>query len=51
MRAIRFRFFVSGILADLMETQHRLLVTASVWGLLAAYILWSLQALIQVQRG
>lgn len=43
--------FVSGILADLMETRHRLLVTAAVWGLLAAYIVWSLQALFQVPRG
>jgi hypothetical protein len=43
--------FVSGILADLMETPYRLLVTASVWGLLVAYILWSLQALIQIPRG
>jgi hypothetical protein len=43
--------FVSGILADLMETRFRLLVTASVWGLLAAYILWSLQALTQIPRG
>jgi len=43
--------FVSGILADLMETPYRQLVTASVWGLLVAYILWSLQALIQIPRG
>jgi hypothetical protein len=43
--------FVSGVLADLMETSARPLVTASVWGLLAAYILWSLQALTQVPRG
>jgi hypothetical protein len=43
--------FVSGILADLMQTSSRLLVTASVWGLLAAYILWSLQALTQVPSG
>lgn len=43
--------FVSGILADLMETPWRQLVTASVWGLLSAYILWSLQALIQIPRG
>src|SRR6266404_4823418 len=28
--------FVSGILADLMETPYRLLVTATVWGLLGA---------------
>jgi hypothetical protein len=43
--------FVSGILADLMETPYRQLVTASVWGLLIAYILWSLQSLTQVPRG
>ena len=43
--------FVSGILADLMETSYHLLVTATVWGLLAAYILWNLQALIQIPRG
>jgi hypothetical protein len=43
--------FVSGVLADLMETSARPLVTASVWGLLAAYILWSVQALTQVPRG
>jgi len=43
--------FVSGILADLMETSFRQLVTASVGGLLAAYILWSFLALAQVPRG
>ncbi|MGB0079369.1 MAG: hypothetical protein WBP87_17545, partial [Candidatus Sulfotelmatobacter sp.] len=43
--------FVSGVLADLMETAARPLITASVWGLLAAYILWSLQALTQVPTG
>jgi hypothetical protein len=43
--------FVSGILADLMETPYRQLVTATVWGLLAAYILWSLQSLTQVPHG
>jgi hypothetical protein len=43
--------FVSGILADLMETPYRQLVTATVWGLLAAYILWSLQSLIQIPHG
>ena len=45
--------FVSGILADLMEmeTPYHSLVTASVWGLLAAYTLWSLLALAQVPRG
>src|SRR5258708_7021438 len=43
--------FVSGTLADLMETRYRQLVTATVWGLLAAYILWSLQALLHIPRG
>ncbi len=43
--------FVSGILADLMDTPYRQLVTASLWGLMVAYILWSLQALTHVPRG
>jgi hypothetical protein len=43
--------FVSGILADLMETRWRQPVTAAIWGLLIAYILWSLESLIQVPRG
>ena len=43
--------FVSGVLADLMETPSRLLVTASVWGLAVAYIVWSVLALAQVPRG
>jgi hypothetical protein len=43
--------FVSGVLADLMETSARLLVTACVWGLVGAYILWSVLALAQIPRG
>jgi hypothetical protein len=43
--------FVSGVLADLMETPSRLLVTASIWGLVVAYILWSVLALAHVPRG
>jgi hypothetical protein len=43
--------FVSGVVADLMETPFRLFVTACVGGLLGAYILWSLLALFQVPRG
>ncbi|HXM66242.1 MAG TPA: hypothetical protein VN911_05885 [Candidatus Acidoferrum sp.] len=43
--------FVSGVLADLMETPSRLLLTASVWGLVVAYILWSVLALAHVPRG
>jgi hypothetical protein len=43
--------FVSGALADLMETEYRPLVTACVWGLLGAYMLWSVLALAHVPRG
>jgi hypothetical protein len=43
--------FVSGILADLMETPFHLLVTACVWGLVGAYVLWSVLALAQVPKG
>jgi hypothetical protein len=43
--------FVSGVLADLMETPQRPLLTASVWGLVGAYILWSVVALSHVPRG
>jgi hypothetical protein len=47
--AIPFLFlFVSGVLADLMETRHSPLVTAGVFGMLAAYTLWSLLALSRV---
>jgi hypothetical protein len=49
LASIPFLFiFVSGILADLMETPYRPLVTASVWALVGADILWSLQSLAQV---
>jgi len=43
--------FVSGILADLMETQHRQLVTASVWALIVADVLWTVLKLSQVPQG
>ena len=43
--------FVSGVIADLMETSSQLLVTACVWGLVGAYILWSLFFVAQVPRG
>ena len=43
--------FVSGILADLMETPYRQLVTAGAWALIAADILWTLLKLSQVPRG
>jgi len=49
LAAVPFLFiFVSGILADLMETSYRSPVTACTWGLVGAYILWSLQALAQI---
>ena len=43
--------FVSGVLADLMETTSRPVVTACTWALLGAYILWSLESLAQVPQG
>ncbi len=47
--AVPFVFlFVSGVLADLMESRYRLLVTACIFGMLAAYALWSLLALSRV---
>jgi hypothetical protein len=47
--AIPFVFlFVAGVLADLMETRYRPLVTAGVFGMLAAYAVWSLLALTRV---
>ena len=52
LASVPFLFvFVSGVLADLMETPARTLVTACVWALVGAYILWSLSALVQVPRG
>jgi hypothetical protein len=52
LASVPFLFiFVSGVLADLMETRYRSLVTACVWGLVGAYILWNLQALAKVPRG
>jgi hypothetical protein len=43
--------FVSGVLADLMETPARLLVSACIWGLVGAYVVWSVLALMQIPRG
>jgi len=40
--AVPFLFvFVSGIAADLLESRHKNLVTASVWGLLVANAAWN----------
>ena len=50
LEAIPFLFiFVSGVLADLMETQYRPLVTASVFGMLLAYAVWSVLQLAKVK--
>jgi|SRR5579864_252755 len=43
--------FVSGVVADLMETRQRMLATAGVFGMLLAYALWSLMALAQAPQG
>ena len=50
--AIPFLFlFVSGVLADLLETQQRSFVMACIVGLMAAYVVWSLVNLAQVPWG
>lgn len=52
LAAIPFLFvFVSGVLADLMETRYRPLVTAGVVGMILAYLAWSLFNLIRVPVG
>jgi hypothetical protein len=43
--------FVSGIVADMTETSYKLLVTACVWGMLGAYALWCVLALVQIPQG
>jgi len=43
--------FVSGTIADLMETRYSQLIKAAVWALVAADILWTLQKLAQVPQG
>jgi hypothetical protein len=43
--------FVSGVLADLLETRHRSLVSACILGMMAAYVVWSLASLAQVPQG
>ncbi|GAC1511795.1 MAG: hypothetical protein NVS1B11_20720 [Terriglobales bacterium] len=47
--AVPFLFvFVAGIVSDLLETQHRSLVTLCLWSLLAANALWNLVALARL---
>lgn len=50
--AVPFLFvFVAGIAADLLETRHRSIALASVWGLLVANAGWNLWELARVGRG
>jgi Dolichyl-phosphate-mannose-protein mannosyltransferase len=52
LAAIPFLFvFVSGVLADLLETSYRPLVTAGIAGMLIAYVTWSLLNLARVPSG
>jgi hypothetical protein len=52
LAAIPFLFvFVAGVLADLLETRSRALVTACILGMMVAYVAWSLLNLAQVPQG
>lgn len=46
-----FFVFVAGVLADLLETRYRPLIAASIVGMMAAYVVWSLLNLLQVPQG
>ena len=43
--------FVSGVLADLMETRYRSLISAGIVGLLIAYVLWGVVSLSAAPQG
>jgi hypothetical protein len=52
LAAIPFLFlFVSGVLADFLETSYRPLVAAGVAAMMAAYVVWSIINLAQVPQG
>ena len=52
LASIPFLFvFVSGVLADLLETSYRPVVLACVWALLVTYVARTLLALAQVPQG
>ena len=52
LAAIPFLFiFVSGVLADLLETSYRPLVTACILGMMSAYVIWSVVNLAHVPQG
>ena len=43
--------FVAGVFTDLLESRHRSLVMACLWGLLGASALWNVIRLASLQRG
>jgi hypothetical protein len=52
LMAIPFLFvFVAGIAADLLESRHRLIALAGIWGLLVANSAWNIWELARVGRG
>jgi hypothetical protein len=52
LASIPFLFiFVSGVLADLMETRYRQLVAGCAWALVGAYVIRSLSALARIPIG
>ncbi len=52
LAAIPFLFiFVSGVLADLLETRYRAFVMACIVGMMAAYVVWSVVNLAHVPHG
>jgi hypothetical protein len=52
LAAVPFLFiFVSGVLADLLETNYRPWVMACIVGMMAAYVVWSVVNLAQVPQG
>src|SRR5579872_581418 len=49
LASVPFLFiFVSGLIAELMETRYSALVAACVCGLMAAYVLWNILSLLKV---
>jgi len=49
LASVPFLFiFVSGLIAELMETRHSALVAACVCGLMAAYVLWNVLSLLKI---
>ena len=52
LMAVPFLFiFVAGIASDLLETKHRDLVRAAVWGVLGATCLWNFLELLKAGQG